>query len=57
MTTFPDEISFAVDDRVYATIRPPSEGFSTLDTLLNIKTDKWKSGSKLAPFDKEVRQK
>lgn len=51
----PEEISLAVDDRVYATIVPPVEGFASLGSFLNINTNIWKSGSKLAPFDKEVK--
>lgn len=54
LTFFVEEISFAVDDRVYATIVPPQDGFASLGSLLGINTNAWKTGSKLAPFDKEV---
>lgn len=50
-----DELSFAVNDRVYATVTPPEGGFASLGSFLNVDTNRWKGGSKLAPFDKEVK--
>ncbi|XP_060535348.1 beta-1,3-glucan-binding protein [Cylas formicarius] len=51
----PDSIIVGVDDKVYANIFPPENGFASLRNSLTIKhADRWQSGSKTAPFDKEM---
>ncbi|ERL92074.1 beta-1,3-glucan-binding protein [Dendroctonus ponderosae] len=51
----PDSITLSVDNMVYGTIFPPEGGFASLATNLHLKnSDKWKSGTKIAPFDKEM---
>lgn len=52
-----DRITVLVDDVVYGNIYPPSEGFASeaFDLALEEATaERWKKGSALAPFDKEM---
>ena len=45
-----------VDNMVYANIFPPKEGFVKYADYLSLENvEKWRNGSPLAPFDKEVR--
>ncbi|KAJ8944325.1 hypothetical protein NQ318_016132 [Aromia moschata] len=51
----PGSISMSVDDVMYGNISPPSSGFASLSSFLNIAhAHKWKGGSNIAPFDKEM---
>lgn len=51
----PGSISVSVDDKVYGNIYPPENGFASLGTTLQIQnSDRWKMGTTLAPFDKEM---
>lgn len=52
-----DEIVLSVDEKEYGKIVPPEKGFVEEKGQLEIDAEvaeKWKKGSKLAPFDKEV---
>lgn len=52
---FTESITLAVDDKTYGTIYPPSDGFASLSSNLQIvDAHRWRSGTKFAPFDKEV---
>ncbi|KAG5881370.1 hypothetical protein JTB14_005197 [Gonioctena quinquepunctata] len=50
----PTSISMGVDNMTYGTIYPPTKGFSDLGTFLKIHSERWKSGTPLAPFDQEM---
>ncbi|XP_066149676.1 beta-1,3-glucan-binding protein-like [Euwallacea fornicatus] len=51
----PDSISLKVDNVVFGSIFPPNRGFWSLASNLNLKnSERWKQGSKMAPFDKEM---
>ncbi|XP_030763973.1 beta-1,3-glucan-binding protein-like [Sitophilus oryzae] len=51
----PDQITLSVDDTTYGRIFPPESGFSSLSSNLRItNANRWKSGTKMAPFDKEM---
>ncbi|KAJ8930602.1 hypothetical protein NQ314_016572 [Rhamnusium bicolor] len=51
----PDSITVSVDDKVYGTIYPPTDGFASLGPFLKLQNaERWKTGTNLAPFDKEV---
>ncbi|XP_066246310.1 beta-1,3-glucan-binding protein-like [Euwallacea similis] len=51
----PDSISLSVDNTVFGSVFPPEGGFSSLATNLQLKnSERWKQGSKMAPFDKEM---
>ncbi|XP_063910736.1 beta-1,3-glucan-binding protein-like [Zophobas morio] len=51
----PGIIQVMVDNMVYANIFPPKEGFVKYADYLNLENvEKWRNGSPLAPFDKEM---
>ncbi|XP_018563524.1 beta-1,3-glucan-binding protein-like [Anoplophora glabripennis] len=55
VTWKPESIILAVDGKTYGTIYPPSDGFVSLSSNLQIKdAHRWRSGTTLAPFDKEM---
>nr|XP_023017871.1 beta-1,3-glucan-binding protein-like [Leptinotarsa decemlineata] len=55
VTWKPDNIVLSVDGKVYGSIYPPTGGFSSLgQELSNKNSERWKTGSVLAPFDKEM---
>lgn len=52
---FAENILLTVDGQVYGTIVPPPGGFATQDSKLQLYgAEKWRSGSVMAPLDKEV---
>ncbi|KAJ8944326.1 hypothetical protein NQ318_016133 [Aromia moschata] len=51
----PDSITVTVDDKVYGAIYPPSGGFGSLGPNLQVlNAERWKGGTSLTPFDKEM---
>ncbi|KAK4876686.1 hypothetical protein RN001_009192 [Aquatica leii] len=53
----PDGISLIVDNEVYGNVYPPDGGFVLKDDELSIDkatAERWKKGSEMAPFDKEM---
>ncbi|XP_018335441.1 beta-1,3-glucan-binding protein [Agrilus planipennis] len=53
----PDGISVSVDGENYGNIYPPQGGFAQEANTMGIATEtgeRWRSGSKMAPFDKEM---
>ncbi|XP_018563525.1 beta-1,3-glucan-binding protein-like [Anoplophora glabripennis] len=52
VTWKPESITVSVDDHMYGSIYPPADGFSKL--VNEGHTKRWRRGSSLAPFDKEM---
>lgn len=54
---FLDSITVHVDNEVYGRITPPVGGFAAeKDKLQLTAAERWKMGTKLAPFDQEVNK-
>jgi len=57
LTWSPEKISVSVDDRNYGNIFPPEGGFASIADTIKVTAstaERWRGGSKIAPFDKEM---
>jgi len=48
-------MTFRVDGQVIAVLSPPPGGYRNLPAFSGSRDDPWGRGTKLAPFDKEVK--